>query len=905
MKKILALLMSFCMVLTLCTLPVTANAEKEYVSPISDEQLELVDFLGCIDKDFVRTYEKGSMPRGGAAYYLERIAPGVSRGAAPTQFEAMFKDVTSEHKYYTFIKALVDAGLMQGFPDGTFRPDDAIDSRDAARILLNIIGYREYIAIFGLERAINETNILDGIKKSGGLTIGEYTRMIWNALHAPTVELKDVSTSGGRYVLDDEYLGIYKLYGYLYGQGVVTGVPGTKLQIPDQSLENNEIYIGKDKYLYEKEDLYGSARDFLGYNVKFYFREHESGVREIIHIAKSDKNEEMVLKSDDIERFSDFTYRYWKNNKEKTVSITDSTDIIYNGIASPMCSDEDMVPTYGTVTLISNDGKKGYEIVRIDSYEFYLVNNVDVKNKTFYDVTEGVKLDLSKNDDFKITWAGDEWPIERIIYGDFLAVKRTAEGSSYSYAEVEVRKDDRPVTLIENFSLTNLTLRGGGKDYVLWSGLSEDSKEALEIGATVTLYFSPDGTVVRVEKSSYDEALYGYLINTAKDGVLEENVYFRLVDNNSMVREYTMGKILKIDGVAHKSFDTVSSVLATAASQYPEPYYNTKYPYAQPVRYELSDNGNLKSLDTIIFNSEKEDPEESLRLDITGAFIMRNQNTTLYTSTYDLVATIAGSTAKFGIPLRAKENEENYSVLTWDDGEHMNNELIFNVDDRISIPKAIYHFEEITTTSRVDHLNRCSIVKEKITELNAEGEIEYKLICFTNKKEETYTIREADVADIDVGDVIRVELNNDMSVKEGKVELVFDASTGKLAESPYTESDGKCFIFDSSSRKPFTMGYKALHVMPMYQSDDVLSVKTTVPSDGDEYNPAATGISDNMRISNATYYKYSNIRGNIAVEQATIADMVTYDVNPSKPSEMILAIYRNGIDFIYLIENED
>ncbi len=906
MKKILALLLSFCAVLTLCVFPVTVDAtDDEYVSPISDDQLELVDFLGCIDKNFVRQYEKGSMSRGGTAYYIERIAPGVSHGPAPTQFEAIFKDVTSEHKYYTYIKALVDAGIMQGFPDGTFRPDDAIDARDAALVFLNVIGYKEYIALFGLDRAIHETNILDGVKKSGPLTIGEYARMMWNALHAPTVELKDVSTTGGRYVLDDEYLGIYKLYDYLYGQGVITGVPGTKLQIPDQSLESNEIYIGGTKYEYNKAEQFGDAKELLGYNVNFYFCEYESGIKEIFYITKSDKNEEMILKSDDIERFSNFTYHYWKNNNEKTISITDNTDILYNGIASPMCSEEDMVPEYGTVTLINNDGKKGFEVVKIDSYEFILVNNVDVKNKIFYDVTEGVKLDLSQNDDFRIIWEGDDYPIERIIYGDFLAIKRTADGSSYVYAEVEVRKDDRPVTKIDNFSLSNLTLTGGGKDYVLWSGLSEESKAALKIGATVTLYFSPDGTIVRVEKDKADDALFGYLINVAKEGTLEEEVYFRFADSNSVVGKYTMGKTLKIDGVTHKSFDTISSVLATAASQYPEPYYSAKYPYAQPIKYELSESGNLKSIDTIIFNPGTEDSEKALRLDISGGFTMRGQNTTLYTSSYDLVATITGSTSKFKVPFNYKEDEENYSVLTWSDGEYMGNELIFNVDERISIPEAIYDFRDMSISSGVEYLSRCSIVKEKVVELGEDNEIEYKLVCFTNKTEETYTISEKDVADVDTGDVIRVELNADMSVKEGKVELVFDASIGKLAENANLEADGKCINFGTSSRKPFTLGYKALHVMPMYEQDGILSVKTTVPSDGDEYNPSAQGISDNMQISNASYYKYSNVRGNVVVEQASAADMVTYDVNPAKPSEMILAVYYNGVDFIYFIENED
>jgi len=807
---------------------------------------------------------------------------------------------------------------MIGYPDGTFRPGQQITAREAAKTFLYIIGYKEYIGAFGIDRAIQVSGILDGLESVEKLNVQHLARMMWNALHAPAIEMGNITTNGAEYKIDESYLGLDKLHGLVYARGVVDGIPGTKLDRPDQSLDSNEIYIGGEKFVYNFADKFGTANEFLGYQVDFYFKEYSSGVKEISYIRKADKNNVLVLNSDDIEDFSNLTFSYWEGDKEKKAAITLDTDVIFNDIAYPAYTDDEIIPGYGTVTLIDNDGKKGYEVVRVDSYEFYLINSVDTSNVVFYDVEEGTKLDLSKADDYRITWDGDEYPIERIIYGDFIIVKRTSPDSGYYYAEIDVRKDARPVSKIEAFDIKDGTLRAGGIDYRLWTGIDEESKSALKNGAIVTLYFSLDGTVVRIEKGTGSKAAYGYLVNVVSDGTFSEEIKFRLVDNKAQLGNYDMGKTIKIDGYSYNSFDSMANTLAQTAQAYElleprdvdgnitsnpnERFYNPEFPYAQPVRYELTETGLLKSLDTIRADKDASEDEMSLDFYTSTAYTMRNQNYTLYNGG-QMAVTLAGSATKLQIPFKDRNDEENYSLLTWGDGDSMAKELSYNIDERIYIPEAHYHFENATAVGAIKEY-RPVIVKEKLVELNAEGDTVYTLVCYQQKTEVTYTAKEEDVVNVEVGDMIRVELNADKSIKEGRLQLVYDASTGRFAEG--SGENGKYFDLrqDSYDYRPYIMGYKAIYVMPLYIKDGYLRITSSVPSDGDSFNPYDITLADNVGFGNAIIYKYSEVRGNVVIEPATQSDILPFYTNQADPSEMVMIIYGNGVNMIYIIDKD-
>jgi hypothetical protein len=60
----------------------------------------------------------------------------------PEVDKPVFPDVPPDHKYAPYIKAALDAGLIQGDSDGKFRPDDLVRENEVDR----------YFKAFGISR---------------------------------------------------------------------------------------------------------------------------------------------------------------------------------------------------------------------------------------------------------------------------------------------------------------------------------------------------------------------------------------------------------------------------------------------------------------------------------------------------------------------------------------------------------------------------------------------------------------------------------------------------------------------------------------------------------------------------------------------------------------------------------
>lgn len=914
MKKIIAFMLSLAVVLTGIIIP-AYSAEIEL--PYTEEQIELIHKLNVIDRSFVEKNSTTLMSRSGFAYYVERLA-GTELAKKESGFNALYKDVTTEHQYYLWIKTMTEAGFMNGFPDGTFRPADSIASMDAAKVLLYCIGYKPYINVMGFNYVLNKTDILNGVGVKDQITIAEYVVLVYNMLHTPAIRMTGVDSNGGVFELDESYLGFDHIYNIIYGNGVVNEVPGSRLARPYDGLAKDEIRIDESMFIHQLTNV----DEYLGYNVNYYYKKGKDGKSHLFYMAKSSRNNEFVLKADDIYDFNNYTYTYFKGDETKKVSIDPKTNVIYNGIAYPAYTKADMIPGFGTVTLLDNNDDNVYDVARIDSYEFYLVNGADAKKKTISDIRESIRmLELETADELTITWDGEEYPLERIIKGDFLVVKRTKEDSGYYRISIDVRKDARELTEVEDFNLKKGTLKGGGLDYTMWSKMCEDdveSQKALVVGNMVTLYFC-DGIVVRVEKGTGASAKYGYLIAINGEGEFSDiKTQYKLCNDKAEVGVYDMAKTIKIDGKALKAFDDISLALSRGA-QFDAKYYSPSYPHAQVVRYELSETGLLKSLDTIIHNEALEDAETALAVGTAdeakrnvahtdrGVIANRNmygQNFSLYNDNNELILTRNSNiTTMLQIPKTDRGDEDGYKVFVWDDSEDIVEAKFYNPDD-VKVVSGLYVYADTTIDTPMSYTVRPIIVKNITVELDENEDKVYVINAYSQKTEVTYYSKEGDIPNIEniaVGDMIRAEVDSEKYII--KFQKFFDAATGRLVASETVAGEGKMVLFDPSrpNMRPLVMYTKALHVVPINMKNSVLRVTTSTPLDGDDYDPENEALMDNLLYPNTNFYKYTMVRGQAVVEPATTSDIVTYKANNINPSEMILVTYNNGLNYAYII----
>jgi len=105
--------------------------EKEVIVE-KKEKLKNLATLGIIDIEPEREYKlEERISRGELAMWLAKAKKmSISR-----LYSDPFKDVPRGSAYAPYIKAAVDAGLMKGYPDGTFRPNMGVSEKDGAEIL--------------------------------------------------------------------------------------------------------------------------------------------------------------------------------------------------------------------------------------------------------------------------------------------------------------------------------------------------------------------------------------------------------------------------------------------------------------------------------------------------------------------------------------------------------------------------------------------------------------------------------------------------------------------------------------------------------------------------------------------------------------------------------------------------
>lgn len=121
------------------------------------------------------------MSRWGKSKYLKAIAAMVLTAStvvvvAPIASEASsFKDVQRTHQFYNEIKNLNDRGIINGFQDGTFKPEQNLTRGQAAKVIASVLGLDTSNVInpnfkdiptnhlyFGAIAALKQEGIIDG-----------------------------------------------------------------------------------------------------------------------------------------------------------------------------------------------------------------------------------------------------------------------------------------------------------------------------------------------------------------------------------------------------------------------------------------------------------------------------------------------------------------------------------------------------------------------------------------------------------------------------------------------------------------------------------------------------------------------------------------------------------------------
>ncbi len=406
-------------------------------------------------------------------------ALGMEDAAAGAAVNTIFPDVPASHWASGYVQIANQQGIVLGYEDGTFGPDDEVLYEQAVTMIERALNYdikfaddEDAYPTAYLAQA-NADNITVGATGKIGdkATRAIVARLVYNALDVPMLVQ---TTIGGIY--GDQYAVSTKGETLLTTKLKVAKVEATVGALNFGAEEADEIalnvtkgdlnydkYVGVEDYT---EDTIGSVVIGEGVDVAAmsnfacvaYVDLEDDSEPVLAAIApKAGKNKTLVLNMKQLESIdvSEGELKYYKNdsNDDKTlkVKIDKTLDAFYNLDAAEMGDDafEDLPDTeFTALKLIENDGDNSYDVAVVEQYKSFVVESVNERTGTISangsaDKTYGksrIKLDA---EDETMTWsikdaAGKEIALTDIAKDNVVNIAESTDASANTYYDIIV-----------------------------------------------------------------------------------------------------------------------------------------------------------------------------------------------------------------------------------------------------------------------------------------------------------------------------------------------------------------------------------------------------------------------------------------------------------------------------------
>lgn len=183
MKKIIAFVISICVVATTLVFPTIA-----YSADTESGILGLLSELGIMSGD-----PDGNMRLDDyvsrAEFVKVAVAASQYKNSVATNLAiSPFPDVTYRHWAAPYVRVGVTGGIVTGYPDGTFKPDDTVLYEEAITIMLKVLGYEnsDFGAAWpaGQVGLADNLDMTDGVNSRSGEMINrrQVSRLVYNTL---------------------------------------------------------------------------------------------------------------------------------------------------------------------------------------------------------------------------------------------------------------------------------------------------------------------------------------------------------------------------------------------------------------------------------------------------------------------------------------------------------------------------------------------------------------------------------------------------------------------------------------------------------------------------------------------------------------------------------------------------
>lgn len=719
-----------------------------------------------------------------------------------------FSDVSEENPNAESIASLAAAEIMIGNGDGTFSPDKPINTEEALKSVLVLLGYRSYAEAAGgypngYLKVGYDKDLLNGV--ASPLTRSGAAVLIYNAMLTNVMEPNGVSGNGVIYGENENKTLLYKTRKIIKSTGIVTANEITDLE-GGSGTAKGTVMIDGIGY----EDVTGSAQKMLGKKSEFYYKDND--IAEIVYIRAAKRTSTEALDSENIESFDGNILRYYKGSKIVNYKISPMADVIYNGKVldysknDVLFMDENGVRSYyGTIELFDNDNNGQYDVVNIHAYHNMIVNSTrNLDNETgkipsdWFEIADknGITVKIDPEKSFSIKDInGKDIPWTNIAENDVFALAQSKDGQY-----IEMILCDNVITgEITSISRDEEKYSAviDGKTYEIRQSTGfycvDQTEDTIGLTSGDKAFFTLDisGKIALAKDKSVNTGFaYGLIINylVSDDG---GEVRIKLMRANEEIDFIPVENKVTIDGASYKGTEQVMQRI-TEVSKSLNGTDNSGKPLRKEilVKYKTNSKGKINQIDTPYLDKpEKNENEQTLRVmklqePIDGMKKATDPVNLIYrANTFGGKIVVDSSTLFFYMPPVTGANDSStYAVLPAGKLKiDLDHEIrAYTSNEQKQIPEAVVIYSSPVYSKNVSEISKgtdIGICLEKYIGLDQEENPKECISIFQGGRVINKCVESADVENyrsLVPGDVIRFGTNGTSNIDTIHVVYKFD-----------------------------------------------------------------------------------------------------------------------------------
>ena len=521
---------------------VCVNASAQGVSSINTafEYLDVLKKLEIVNDDYDSNSldETQKVTRADfAVYFAKMMNYDVS-----VQSTLYYNDVPKSHYAYNEITYLTDRNIFSGVGEKSFKPDDIMKKEHAYVVLLRALGYSYDMINGNAISTAQRADITSDVSGSEDLLLCDLFVMMYNTLMAETMMLDEYNGYSATYKEGNTLL--YETRDMVFERGkFLSAAEGASLLGED--VYTNDVVIEGNKYVTDIKNVIS----YLGYKVNFIYIEGDNE-NEIIWIEANNKTDFVSLDIDEDSSFSasDWSIEYGKGAKGKTYKMAQNIAMVYNGrFVKDSLSDIFNKSKYHITLIAHNSNNYNYAIV--EAYENVMVEYKNETDENVYDSISETTINMSQEDydSFKILDInGDEIKFSDIKENSIISIFRSLDNECFK-------------AIVSN-KVVSGNVSGISDDGIVIDGVCYDFYDANNTFTasikSVTFYLDHKGYIAYADKRFLGNNQYvAYVYKVTLDDY-EEALYFKILNENGNLEQYTSTSDLKIDGIRYTDMKT-------------------------------------------------------------------------------------------------------------------------------------------------------------------------------------------------------------------------------------------------------------------------------------------------------------------------------------------------------------